>query len=46
MEAPILTPWSWALFERQPVMKLFKNYSASYGRFIITFPGALYSSLS
>jgi hypothetical protein len=39
-----LTPWSWALLERPPVVQLLKNFSAFYETrsFITLFTRALY----
>jgi hypothetical protein len=38
------TPWSWALFEKPPILKLLKNFAAFYGtrRFITVFTRALH----
>jgi hypothetical protein len=43
-----LTPWSWALLEKPPVVQPLKNFPAFYGiqRFITVFTRALYWSLS
>jgi hypothetical protein len=44
----ILISWNWALLDKLPVVKLFKNFPAFYGiqRFITVFVRALHCSLS